>query len=377
MNEIELRSVTKTYGGHLAIPGLDLDVAKGSFVTLLGPSGCGKTTTLRIIAGLEQASAGSLSLSGRCVYSSADGVFVPPEKRGLGFIFQSYALWPNMKVARNITLALTEARMPASEVRSRLEDALAKVQLKGLEDRYPSELSGGQQQRVAVARLIAARSSILLMDEPLSNLDAKLRTEMRKELKRLHADLDATTIYVTHDQVEALTMSDVIVVMKDGVIAQKGTPHELYHEPANLFVAEFIGDPKINLLPGHIGGDGQGPRAMLADFSIPLGEGFDIEGLVTFAIRPEHVEIHPKAVPGSVAAVVDIIQPMGSQTIVSLTVNGRPITALIPKFAQDLGQTEVWVSFSPEHMLVFDKDQRLCRRNTSVALRDYRRQAGG
>jgi ABC-type sugar transport system ATPase subunit len=376
MNEIELRSITKTYGGHLAIPGLDLDVAKGSFVTLLGPSGCGKTTTLRIVAGLEQASAGTLSLGGRRVYSSAEGIFVPPEKRGLGFIFQSYALWPNMKVARNITLALTEARMPANEVRSRLEDALAKVQLKGLEDRYPSELSGGQQQRVAVARLIAARSSILLMDEPLSNLDAKLRTEMRKELKRLHADLDATTIYVTHDQVEALTMSDVIVVMKDGVIAQQGTPHELYHEPANLFVAEFIGDPKINLLPGHISGDAQGPRAMLADFSMPIAQGFDVEGPVTFAIRPEHVELHAKAVPGSVAAVVDIVQPMGSQTIVSLTIKGRPVTALIPKFAQDLGQTEVWVSFNPEHVLVFDKDQRLCKRTASVEHREYRRQAG-
>ncbi len=371
MNEIELRSVTKTYGGHLAIPGLDLDVAKGSFVTLLGPSGCGKTTTLRIIAGLEQASAGRLSLGGRCVYSSEDGIFVPPEKRGLGFIFQSYALWPNMKVARNITLALTEARMPSAEVNSRLEDALSKVQLKGLEDRYPSELSGGQQQRVAVARLIAARNSILLMDEPLSNLDAKLRTEMRKELKRLHAELDATTIYVTHDQVEALTMSDVIVVMKDGKIAQQGTPHQLYHEPANLFVAEFIGDPKINILPGHVGGDARGPRAMFADFSMPLDQGFDVDGPVTFAIRPEHVEIHTRPAAGAVAAIVDIVQPMGSQTIISLMVHGHPITALIPKFAQDLGQREVWISFNPEHILVFDRDQRLCARRKTVALRSY------
>lgn len=375
MNEIELRSMTKTYGGHLAIPGLDLDVAKGSFVTLLGPSGCGKTTTLRIIAGLEQASAGTLSLGGRCVYSSGEGIFVPPEKRGLGFIFQSYALWPHMKVSRNITLALTEARMPANEVRNRLDDTLSKVQLKGLEDRYPSELSGGQQQRVAVARLIAARSSILLMDEPLSNLDAKLRTEMRKELKRLHAELEATTIYVTHDQVEALTMSDVIVVMKDGMIAQKGTPHELYHEPANLFVAEFIGDPKINILQGHIDGDAEGPRAMFADFSMPLGEGFDVAGPVTFAIRPEHVEIHTRPVPGAVPAIVDIVQPMGSQTIVSLSAKGHAITALIPKFAQHLGQSEVWIGFNPDHILVFDKDQRLCPR-TAPAARDFRSRVG-
>lgn len=377
MTEIQLRSVTKTYGKHLAIPGLDLDVAKGSFVTLLGPSGCGKTTTLRIIAGLEQASTGSLSLGGRRVYSSAEGVFVPPEKRGLGFIFQSYALWPHMKVARNITLALTEARMPAAEVRNRLEDALDKVQLRGLEDRYPSELSGGQQQRVAVARLIAARNAILLMDEPLSNLDSKLRTEMRKELKRLHADLGATTIYVTHDQVEALTMSDVIVVMKDGVIAQQGTPHELYHEPANLFVAEFIGDPKINILAGRIADDAQGRRAVFAGFSVPLGEGHDIEGPATFAIRPEHVEIHAKAVPGSVPAVLDIVQPTGAQTIVSLTVMGHPITTLIPKFARDFGQGEVHVAFNPEHILVFDREQRLCRRSGPAAPRDLRHAAGG
>lgn len=376
MNEIVFRSITKTYGSHVAIPGLDLEVAKGSFVTLLGPSGCGKTTTLRIVAGLEQASAGTLSLGGRCIYSSAEGIFVPPEKRGLGFIFQSYALWPNMKVARNITLALTEARMAASEVRNRLEDALAKVQLKGLEERYPSELSGGQQQRVAVARLIAARNSILLMDEPLSNLDAKLRTEMRRELKKLHADLGATTIYVTHDQVEALTMSDVIVVMKGGMIAQQGTPHELYHQPANLFVAEFIGDPKINILPGHMDGDAQGPRAMFEGFSMPMAEGFDVDGPVTFAIRPEHVEIHPKSVAGAVAASVDIVQPMGSQTIVSLTVNGHPVTALIPKFAQGLGQEEVWVSFNREHILVFDKSERLCVPE-KPSVREYRRNTGG
>lgn len=375
MNEIVMRSITKTYGDHLAIPGLDLDIAKGDFVTLLGPSGCGKTTTLRVIAGLEQASAGSLLLGGRCVYSSSEGVFVPPEKRGLGFIFQSYALWPNMNVRRNITLALTEARMSDADVRNRCEDALNKVQLKGLEDRYPSELSGGQQQRVAVARLIAARNSILLMDEPLSNLDAKLRTEMRRELKKLHADLGATTIYVTHDQVEALTMSDVIVVMNNGVVEQRGTPHELYHAPANLFVAEFIGDPKINLFAGRIGGDARGPRAMIADFSVPIAPGLEIDGPVTFAIRPEHVEIHLTPAADAVPATVDIVQPMGSQTIVSLTIMEHRVTALIPKFAQTLGQQRVWVAFNREHLLVFDKAGILCRQVPPAAARDCARHA--
>ena len=292
MSEITLRNITKSYGSHLALPSLDLDIPKGSFVTLLGPSGCGKTTTLRVIAGLEQATTGEVVLGGKTVYSSRTGVFVPPERRGLGFIFQSYALWPNMKVDRNITLALSEAKQPAQVVKERLAEALAKVQLTGLADRYPSELSGGQQQRVAVARLIAARNSILLMDEPLSNLDAKLRTEMRTELKRMHRELQATTVYVTHDQVEALTMSDIIVVMKDGVIQQQGSPYEIYHNPANLFVAEFIGDPRINLFDGILSTIGSERVVRFENMDIPAPAGLQAsDGPVTFAIRPENIAL--------------------------------------------------------------------------------------
>jgi ABC-type sugar transport system ATPase subunit len=356
MAEISLRRITKAYGAHVALPALDLDIEKGRFVTLLGPSGCGKTTTLRVIAGLETTSGGEVVVAGQTVDAPGSGVFVPPERRGLGFIFQSYALWPNMKVGRNITLALSERRMPAADVSARLAEALAKVQLTGLEDRYPSELSGGQQQRVAVARLIAARNAILLMDEPLSNLDAKLRTEMRMELKRLHRELQATTVYVTHDQVEALTMSDVIVVMKDGVIQQQGTPYEIYHEPANLFVAEFIGDPRINLIEGTVG-SASGQRVLMvekAGIALPLPAGIAPESPVAIAgIRPENIQVHPQPAPGAVAAEVDVVQPTGSQTILSVSVDGLPLTVLVPRFERDLAGRRLWLSFPPEHVRFF------------------------
>ena len=252
MEKIELRGIQKAYGKEPAVQHLDLTIAPGEFLTILGPSGCGKTTTLRAIAGLEEPDAGEIRLGDRVVFSRDQGIIIPPEHRKLGLIFQSYALWPHMTVERNITLALKERKLSTSEVKSRSENALEKVQLAQYRNRYPSELSGGQQQRVAVARLIALRPQFLLMDEPLSNLDAKLRTEMRTELKRLHRDLEATTVYVTHDQIEALTLSDMIVVMNDGLVMQQGTPYDIYHHPSNMFVAEFIGDPHINKFTGKV-----------------------------------------------------------------------------------------------------------------------------
>ncbi|SIQ59894.1 carbohydrate ABC transporter ATP-binding protein, CUT1 family [Rhizobium sp. RU35A] len=355
MNEVSLKGITKYYGSHLAIPPLDLEIPKGKFVTLLGPSGCGKTTTLRIIAGLEQPSGGELTLAGKTVYSGRDGSFVPPEKRGLGFIFQSYALWPNMKVDKNITLALQQAKRPKEEIAARLSEALKKVQLEHYEDRFPSELSGGQQQRVAVARLIAARNSILLMDEPLSNLDAVLRTEMRTELKRLSRDLGATTVYVTHDQVEALTMSDIIVVMKDGVIQQIGSPYEIYHEPANLFVAEFIGDPRINVFEGILEQRGGRSILKLHGIEVVLEQVVARDaGPVTCAIRPEHFNLHEAPLDQGLAADVDVVQPTGSQTILSLSANGTPMTALIPRFVESWPNRKVWLEFVARNMMVFD-----------------------
>ncbi|TQS70116.1 ABC transporter ATP-binding protein [Rhodobacteraceae bacterium] len=354
MSEVSLNGITKYYGGYLALPEMNLTIEKGQFVTLLGPSGCGKTTTLRIIAGLETPSSGDLHLSGRCVFSDTTHKNIPPEKRGLGFIFQSYALWPNMTVERNITLALRQAKMPKPEIAERLKQALHKVQLEGLHDRYPSELSGGQQQRVAVARLIAARNGILLMDEPLSNLDAVLRTEMRAELKRLSRELKATTVYVTHDQVEALTMSDLIVVMNNGRIQQAGTPYEIYHHPANLFVAEFIGDPKVNLFDA---------TATWRDGMLRIsGEGVDFQaadceytgGAVRVAVRPEHLRIQTSPREGGIEARIDVVQPTGSQTIVSLDLAGQRVTALVAQFRESWRQDRVWLDFDPAHAMVFD-----------------------
>jgi multiple sugar transport system ATP-binding protein len=252
MGQILLNGIVKSYGKEVVVKNLDLKVETGEFLTILGPSGCGKTTTLRMVAGLEEPDQGMIKLDDKVVFSRNDGVVVPPEARHLGLIFQSYALWPHMTVAKNITLALKEQKISKSEIADRLKNALEMVQLTGYAERYPSELSGGQQQRVAVARLIALRPKILLMDEPLSNLDAKLRTEMRASLKRLHRDLTATTVYVTHDQIEALTLSDRVIIMNEGRIMQEGSPYDIYHHPANIFVAEFMGDPGINLFEGNI-----------------------------------------------------------------------------------------------------------------------------
>jgi ABC-type sugar transport system ATPase subunit len=348
MEQIKLRGIKKSYGGAVAIKNLDLTINAGEFLTILGPSGCGKTTTLRAIAGLEEPDEGFIQLGDMTAFSRADGVIVPPEKRGLGLIFQSYALWPHMSVAKNITLALREQRLSASEVESRLTNALDMVQMSALRERYPSELSGGQQQRVAVARLIALRPSILLMDEPLSNLDAKLRTEMRAGLKRLHRDLNATTIYVTHDQIEALTLSDRVVVMNEGEIMQEATPYDIYHHPANLFVAEFIGDPGINLFEGEVKGD----RLECADVNLPVAKG--LSGRVIASVRPESIEVSFDAKPDWLEARIENVQPTGAHTIIQVIAGDTAITLLQPGFITlDYGAS-VWLDFKLDTFNFFD-----------------------
>ena len=288
MGQILLNGIVKSYGKEVVVKNLDLLVEPGEFLTILGPSGCGKTTTLRMIAGLEEPNQGNIKLDDKVVFSRNEGVVIPPEARNLGLIFQSYALWPHMTVEKNITLALKEQKISKDEIASRLANALDMVQLTGYAERYPSELSGGQQQRVAVARLIALRPTILLMDEPLSNLDAKLRTEMRASLKRLHRDLDATTVYVTHDQIEALTLSDRVIIMNEGQIMQEGSPYDIYHHPTNIFVAEFIGDPGINLFEGNI----ENGKLNCGGISIPLPNNISSNnGRITVGVRPEKIEV--------------------------------------------------------------------------------------
>lgn len=358
MEKIELRGIQKTYGKEPAVRDLDLSIEPGSFLTILGPSGCGKTTTLRAIAGLEEPDAGEIQLGDRIVFSRDQGIIIPPEHRRLGLIFQSYALWPHMTVERNVTLALKEQKLSASEINSRAETALEKVQLGAFRHRYPSELSGGQQQRVAVARLIALRSQFLLMDEPLSNLDAKLRTEMRTELKTLHRDLQATTVYVTHDQIEALTLSDMVVVMNDGRIMQQGTPYDIYHHPSNLFVAEFIGDPHINKFSGDVVNTGGQMSLDCGDlkFNLPAGMTPKSDSLIA-TVRPENIIISEVEKDGLLLVTLDSVQPTGASTILQArTANNTTLTLLQPGFMRIQVGDQLWIDIDAKSVAFFDPE---------------------
>ena len=353
MKQIKLSGIVKSYGKEVVVKNLDLTVEPGEFLTILGPSGCGKTTTLRMIAGLEEPDEGLIELGDRTVFSRNEGIILPPEMRGLGLIFQSYALWPHMTVAKNITLALKEQRLSKTDIEARLANALKLVQLEGYAKRYPSELSGGQQQRVAVARLIALRPSFLLMDEPLSNLDAKLRTEMRASLKRLHRDLEATTVYVTHDQIEALTLSDRVIIMNEGRIMQEGTPYEIYHHPANLFVAEFIGDPGINLFTGTV----KDCALDCGDVTIPLPEALTKRGgKLVAAIRPEKLLVSNAAKSGWVEVKTEILQPTGADTILQVKTGETTMTLLQSGFITLAEGTSLWIDFDPEALSFFDPE---------------------
>ena len=351
MKQIQLSGIVKSYGKEVVVKNLDLTVRPGEFLTILGPSGCGKTTTLRMIAGLEEPDEGEIRLGDRTVFSRAQGIIVPPEARGLGLIFQSYALWPHMTVARNITLALKEQKLSKDEIATRLKNALDMVQLTGFADRYPSELSGGQQQRVAVARLIALRPSFLLMDEPLSNLDAKLRTEMRAGLKRLHRDLEATTVYVTHDQIEALTLSDRIIIMEEGRIMQEGTPYDIYHHPANIFVAEFIGDPGINMFTGNV----VNGALDCGDLTIPVPDYLAARGgKLVAAIRPEKILVSETAGEGWQEVQTEILQPTGAETILQVRAGKTTLTLLQPGFIRLEEGHSLWIKFDLDELSFFD-----------------------
>lgn len=289
MPEIILENINKRYGGTKvdAIENLNLVIPQGEFMCLLGPSGCGKTTTLRMIAGLENPTGGTISIGGKIVDSPMNGVFVPPEKRNLGLVFQNYALWPHLTVRENVEFGL---KINKENAKARAEASNRVMETLGIErfhQRYPSELSGGQQQRVALARMLAVNPDILLLDEPLSNLDSKLRLEMRSELKRIHDEFKTTIVFVTHDQWEAMTLSTSIAVMSEGKLQQIGTPEEIYDYPANRFVAEFIGNPPINLFEKNNEADST-IFTILAD-AIQLDE--PNQEIQTLGIRPESIKI--------------------------------------------------------------------------------------
>lgn len=283
MAEVKINHVFKRFGGVTAVDDFNLVVKDGEFVSILGPSGCGKTTTLRMIAGFERATEGEIYIGDHCVSSSEKGTFVPPEKRDIGMVFQSYAVWPHMTVAENVGYPLKIQKVEAKERESRVQRMLELVHLGEYSKRYPHQLSGGQQQRVALARALVAQPGLLLLDEPLSNLDAKLRESMRFEILSIQKELGITVVYVTHDQGEAMAMSDRVVVMSKGVVQQIGAPHEIYTQPANKMVADFIG--LVNFIDAEVKGD----RVFIKNSKISFPNTGNITGEATIAVRPENI----------------------------------------------------------------------------------------
>ncbi len=349
---IRINNLTKKFGKVVALDHVSLVIEPGTFVTLLGPSGCGKTTLLRCVAGLEDPDGGEIYIGNKLVFSYDKGISLPSSKRDLGLVFQNYALWPHMKVDKNITFALEIQKMPKDEMEKRVKESLKEVQMEGYEDRYPREMSGGQQQRIALARMLAYRPKVFLMDEPLSNLDARLRMDMRTELKRLHHISGATTIYVTHDQVEALTMSTNIAVMKQGIVQQFDTPDKVYHFPANLFVADFIGNPKVNLLDGVVSGRNS---VDLGKFKITINTG-NANSSVVVGIRPEDIAISSQLIPGAVEFSAYSVLPSGADSTIVARLGEVELTIKVMGISKIQMDDRIWLTFDPVTLNLYDKE---------------------
>ncbi len=358
MSELKLRGVHKSFGAVEVIKGVDLDIANREFVVFVGPSGSGKSTLLRMIAGLESITAGELEIGGKRMND------VDPSKRGIAMVFQSYALYPHMTVRENMGFALRFAGVPKAEIASQVAEAARILEMEPLLDRRPKELSGGQRQRAAIGRAIVRHPQVFLFDEPLSNLDAELRVHMRIELARLHKELKTTIIYVTHDQVEAMTLADKIVVLRDGAVAQVGTPLELYDDPDNLFVAGFIGSPKMNFLPGIVDkgqtvvrlpehGNQEIPLAGLA--AIPV----DGTGL-TVGLRPGHFNAGGSA---QLDLVIEMVEHLGLETFVYARHGKGEVITIATQNGRDLKAGQAYgPHFDPASTLLFDSDGHRLRR---------------
>jgi len=344
MATVDIRNVRKAFGSVEVLHGVSVDIADSEFVVLVGPSGCGKSTLLRMIAGLENITSGEIAIGKRVVNT------LPPKDRDVAMVFQNYALYPHMTVFDNMAFSLKLAKAPGAVMD---REVLRAAQILGLEQllhRYPRQLSGGQRQRVAMGRAIVRNPQVFLFDEPLSNLDAKLRVQMRSEIKALHQRLKVTTVYVTHDQIEAMTMADKIVVMNAGVIEQAGPPLELYDRPANIFVAGFIGSPAMNVLDGQIV-DGHFQARDGMQWALPERRTATVGASILYGIRPEHLRLDQQGMPASVV----LVEPTGSETQVQLRVGERPITAAFRERITARPGEMLHVAPDPAHIHLFDQ----------------------
>lgn len=356
MAEIKIENVTKRFGDFVAVDNASLTVEDQEFVVLLGPSGCGKTTLLRAIAGLGMADEGRISIGGR------DVTYLPPREREISMVFQSYAIFPHMKVYDNIAFGLKMTNVDKKETERRVREASELLHIEHMLDRYPSKMSGGQRQRVAVARAIAMQAKVLLMDEPLSNLDALLRLEMRAELKRLLREISATTIYVTHDQIEALSMGDRIAIMRDGIFQQVDHPSDVYDNPSNLFVGSFIGNPPMNFLYGQVQRTNGRVTVQVGEHELephvvmePLLKPYDGRE-VTLGIRAENMETLASPTDDALAVEVLVVEPLGSQNLLTVKIGESLVkVSTHPDFPAVPGKT-VWLRFPADKIRWIDRD---------------------
>jgi multiple sugar transport system ATP-binding protein len=351
MARVVVKDVEKAVGTTKVIHGINVEIADGEFVVLVGPSGCGKSTLLRMIAGLEEISGGAISIGDREVNR------LPPKDRDVAMVFQNYALYPHMTVFDNMAFSLKLRKADKSVMQERVNKAAEILNLTPYLQRYPRQLSGGQRQRVAMGRAIVRDPQVFLFDEPLSNLDAKLRVQMRIEIKALHQRLKTTTVYVTHDQIEAMTMADRIVVMHDGIVEQIGTPLELYDHPANTFVAGFIGSPAMNFVPGTLRGEGGGLvlEANGGKLVLPAGTKGRDGQKVTFGIRPEHLSMSATG-PDALDATVEVVEPTGADTHVVASVYGQQVQAVFTERHSFVPGARIALRPKPEAIHIFDAE---------------------
>lgn len=345
MSNLKLNQLVKTFGQTEVLHSIELDIQDGEFVVLVGPSGCGKSTTLRLIAGLEELTSGTIEIGGKVVNN------LEPKDRDIAMVFQNYAIYPHMTVRKNIGFGLRSSKMPRANKEKRIDEIAEILDMTDLLARKPSQLSGGQRQRVAIGRAMVRDPAVFLFDEPLSNLDAQLRTQMRLEIKKLHQRVGATIVFVTHDQVEAMTMADRIVIMKDGYIQQVGTPSEVYHSPANTFVAGFIGSPAMNMIPASVAG-----RTIQIDGGAQIHLGTQISGdrKVILGIRPEDLE--PVDGPALISGSVNVREPLGHETLIHVgTAHGDIIAKADGRRPPDIGNT-VNLGAEEQNIHIFDPE---------------------